>query len=109
MGCAVELSSIAGMYAHIFTTSHCLQTTSIHLLTRGVIVDGVGGGLEMILERDNLHSSVPSIPLDQEMIVFEGCDEDDKIVLGGKHAFLSHFCTFFPFNICHAASEAKSI
>ena len=46
VGCAVELSSIAGMYAHIFTTSHCLQTTSIHLLTRGVIVDGGGGRLD---------------------------------------------------------------
>ena len=51
------------MYAHIFTTSHCLQTTSIHLLTRGVIVDGVGGGLEMILERDNLHTSLAFVPL----------------------------------------------
>ena len=40
------------MYAHIFTTSHCLQTTSIHLLTRGVIVNGVGDDLEC----DNLHS-----------------------------------------------------
>jgi hypothetical protein len=34
------------------------------------------------------------------MIVFEGCERDDNIVLGGKNAFLSHFCTLFNFNIC---------
>ena len=43
------------------------------------------------------------------MIVFEGCEEDDKIVLGGRNAFLSHFCTFFNFNICYVASESKYI
>ena len=49
------------------------------------------------------------IPLDGEMIVFEGCEEDDKVVLGGKNAFLSHFCTFFNFNICYGPSESKFI
>ena len=37
-----------GMYAHIFTTSHWAQTTSIHLLTRLVIVDGGRDALEII-------------------------------------------------------------
>ena len=41
------------------------------------------------------------------MIVFEGCEQDDKIILGGKNAFLSHFCTFFNFNICYAPGEQK--
>ena len=35
-----------------------------------------------------------------ECLVIEGCESDDKVVLGGKDAFLSHFCTFFNFNIC---------
>jgi hypothetical protein len=43
------------------------------------------------------------------MIVFEGCENDDKIILGGKNAFLSHFCTFFNFSICYAPSEMKMI
>ena len=35
-----------------------------------------------------------------ECLVIEGCESDDKVVLGGKDAFLNHFCSFFNFNIC---------
>jgi len=52
--------------------------------------------------RDDMHQRNKEVPLDNEMIAFEGCDQDDKIVLGGRNAFLSHFCTFFKFNICYA-------
>ncbi len=44
-----------------------------------------------------------------EMLVVEGCLNDDKTVLGGREAFLSHFCTFFNFNICFSHSESKSV
>ena len=43
------------------------------------------------------------------MVVFEGCEADDRIVLGGKNAFLSHFCVLFNFNICHGPGDAKMI
>lgn len=43
------------------------------------------------------------------MIVFEGCERDDKVVLGGRNAFLSHFCTFFNFSICRAPQDQKMI
>ena len=59
--------------------------------------------------RDQMHAQKNGVPLDNEMIVFEGCDQDDKIVLGGKNPFLSHFCTFFNFGICYAAGESKMI
>ena len=62
--------------------------------------------------RDQIKSEIGNtkkIPLDNEMIVFEGCERDDKILLGGKFAFLSHFCTFFEFNVCHAAQETKMV
>ena len=42
-----------------------------------------------------------------EVLVMEGCESDDKVVLGGKDAFLSHFCHHFNFNICFS-SEAKA-
>lgn len=35
-----------------------------------------------------------------ECLVIEGCESDDKVVLGGKDAFLNHFCSYFNFNIC---------
>ena len=38
--------------------------------------------------RDLLHNDHKKLPLDNEMIVFEGCERDDKIVLGGRNAFL---------------------
>ena len=46
-----------------------------------------------------------------ECLVIEGCESDDKVVLGGKDAFLSHFCTFFNFNICFSNEQkaAKSL
>ena len=37
-----------------------------------------------------------------DMLVVEGCESDDKLVLGGKDAFLNHFCTYFQFNICYS-------
>jgi len=55
-----------------------------------------------IAMRDQMRASNKDVPLDNEMIVFEGCEVDDKVVLGGKQPFLQHFCTFFNFNICHA-------
>ena len=36
-----------------------------------------------------------------------GCESDDKVILGGKDAFLSHFCTYFHFNICFS-NEKKA-
>lgn len=34
---------------------------------------------------------------------------DDKTILGGKSEFLSHFCTFFNFNICYSNKENKAM
>ncbi len=44
-----------------------------------------------------------------DMLVVEGCLNDDKTVLGGRNEFLSHFCTFFKFNICYSAAESKGV
>ena len=44
-----------------------------------------------------------------DMLVVEGCLNDDKTVLGGRNEFLSHFCTFFKFNICFSAAESKGV
>ena len=49
------------------------------------------------------------IPFDSDMVVFEGCERDDKIVLGGRNAFLSHFCTFFNFSICSSPQDSKML
>lgn len=35
--------------------------------------------------------------------------EDDKIILGGRQEFMSHFCTFFEFNACYSAQEARPV
>ena len=43
-----------------------------------------------------------------EILVVEGCESDDKTVLGGKDAFLSHFCTNFNFNICFSGEKRAS-
>ena len=43
-----------------------------------------------------------------EVLVMEGCENDDFNILGGKHAFLSHFCNFFNFNICYSAVEQSA-
>ena len=40
-----------------------------------------------------------------ECLVIEGCETDDRIVLGGKDAFLSHFCTYFNFNACYSNEQ----
>ena len=42
-----------------------------------------------------------------EILVVEGCESDDKVVLGGKDAFVSHFCSYFNFNICFS-NEKRS-
>lgn len=36
------------------------------------------------------------------MLVVEGCLNDDKTILGGTREFISHFCTFFEFGICYS-------
>ena len=59
--------------------------------------------------KDDMHAQYPKLPLDSEMIVFEGCENDDSSVLGGKNAFLSHFCTLFTFNICHGPGDTKML
>ena len=64
---------------------------------------------DFINMRDEMHKESNKIPLDNEMIVFEGCEEDDKIVLGGRKPFLLHFCTFFNFNICQAQGEFQGV
>ena len=45
----------------------------------------------------------------QDFLAVEGCIEDDKILLGGRPEFLSHFCTLFRFNICYQYSESKAM
>lgn len=67
------------------------------------------GDSEYVKMKDDMKRQFPKLPLDKEMIVFEGCENDDQIILGGKTAFLSHFCTFFQFNICHAPGESQFI
>eukprot|EP00354_Favella_ehrenbergii_P005475 CAMPEP_0170456852 /NCGR_PEP_ID=MMETSP0123-20130129/4343_1 /TAXON_ID=182087 /ORGANISM="Favella ehrenbergii, Strain Fehren 1" /LENGTH=85 /DNA_ID=CAMNT_0010720457 /DNA_START=284 /DNA_END=537 /DNA_ORIENTATION=- len=37
-----------------------------------------------------------------EILVIEGCESDDKVILGGKDAFINHFCHYFKFNICYS-------
>ena len=49
-----------------------------------------------------------NITLD-EMMVVEGCLNDDKTILGGRRAFMSHFCTFFEFNACHSNHEESAV
>eukprot|EP00347_Sterkiella_histriomuscorum_P008853 403343490 len=44
-----------------------------------------------------------------DFLAVEGCLEDDKILLGGRQEFLSHFCTLFKFNICFQAVESKAL
>ena len=44
-----------------------------------------------------------------DLIAVEGCLKDDKTILGGKHEFLSHFCTLFNFDICFSAKEMRAI
>ena len=44
-----------------------------------------------------------------DMLVVEGCVNDDKTILGGKSAFFSHFCTFFSFNACYSQMESKAV
>lgn len=44
-----------------------------------------------------------------DMLVVEGCLNDDKTVLGGRDAFMSHFCTFYQFNVCYSAAESKGV
>ena len=48
------------------------------------------------------------VPLD-DMMVVEGCIEDDKTVLGGRKAFFNHFCTFFEFSACYAENEYSAV
>ena len=59
--------------------------------------------------RDRMRSEV-GVKFD-EVLVVEGCESDDKVVLGGKDAFLNHFCHYFHFNICfsHEKKAAKKI
>ena len=59
--------------------------------------------------RDKMKKDV-GIKVD-EFLVVEGCESDDKVVLGGKDAFLSHFCSYFNFNICYSNEQkaAKSL
>ena len=40
-----------------------------------------------------------------DAFVTEGCPGDDVTVLGSKQNFLSHFCTFFEFNVCYSSKE----
>ena len=44
-----------------------------------------------------------------DILAIEGCINDDKTILGGKNEFLSHFCTFFNFNICFSNKENKAM
>merc|ERR1712062_602732 len=40
-----------------------------------------------------------------EFMVIEGCESDDKVILGGKDAFLNHLCTYFNFNVCYSSEK----
>ena len=42
---------------------------------------------------------------EHDIFVVEGCLKDDRTVLGGRSEFLSHFCTFYNFNICYSLDE----
>mmetsp|Transcript_15680 Transcript_15680/g.26447 ORF Transcript_15680/g.26447 Transcript_15680/m.26447 type:complete len:140 (+) Transcript_15680:439-858(+) len=64
---------------------------------------------EYLKMRDSIKQENKKVSLDNHMIVFEGCDQDDKIVLGGRVPFLSHFCTLFTFNICYTPGEESFI
>ena len=59
--------------------------------------------------KDEIKKNHPKLPTDNEMVVFEGCENDDQVLLGGKNAFLSHFCEFFKFNICHGPGDRKGL
>ena len=49
------------------------------------------------------------VVLKGDMLVLEGCSTDDKIILGGRNEFLSHFCTFFNFDACMAGSDGQAL
>ena len=42
-----------------------------------------------------------------DCLVMEGCENDDRIVLGNFHGFLNHFCAFYEFSICHSTDNTK--
>ena len=44
-----------------------------------------------------------------DILAIEGCINDDKTILGGRSEFLSHFCTFFNFNICYSHKEGRAM
>lgn len=56
---------------------------------------------------DKLKSNLASqgVFIAEDMVVMEGCAQDDKVMLGGKKQFLSHFCTLFNFDMCTANTE----
>ena len=60
---------------------------------------------DLVAIRDRMRNEV-GVKVD-EVLVVEGCESDDKVVLGGKDAFLNHFCGFFQFNICYS-NEKKA-
>ena len=59
----------------------------------GIVDEG-----QLLAIRDKMKREV-NVKVD-ECLVVEGCESDDKVVLGGKEAFLNHFCHYFNFNIC---------
>ena len=63
-----------------------------------IVVNEVSDGqFEKIKDR---MKSEYDIRIKGELIAMEGCVTDDKIILGGKNEFMSHFCTFFNFSSC---------
>ena len=42
-----------------------------------------------------------------EVMVTEGCENDDVIVLGGFSGFLNHFCNFYNFTACYSGDNTK--
>ncbi len=63
---------------------------------------------EFIKLRDRMKAAY-GVNINGNMMVMEGCVNDDKIILGGRNEFMSHFCTFFNFSACMAGVEGKAL
>ena len=64
--------------------------------------------VEFIKVKDRMKAAY-GMTLNDNMMVMEGCVNDDKIILGGKNEFMSHFCTFFNFSACLSGVEGKAL
>ena len=61
--------------------------------------------MRMLKEKLKKEHGIKLAPDEHDIFVIEGCLPDDRTVLGGRKEFLSHFCTFYNFNICYSLDE----